>query len=406
LIFSDFAKMLYPFCSNGMRASDFVIVLFDKIMEEPTSDKDIEDASNGEYNPFAKLNIRTLERNYSGSLQLGKPNVRKVIARLDKGKFEDYIGDLTIDTISLLKEALKRQGHDIPDNDVPTMCANIFTDLLNDAIIPTTTIEIPSTSLVNRNHSLNTGSIPDTDLYLLMETKGSCPSCGTSLVSNKNHSSLGKYEITDLVPESIYNDVIDESDEINSFVASLQGNRGKIALCLECSNKYKANTTKDECIKLIDTKEKLYRNYKASEVLEKMYLEEEIEFILRKIAGATQDQLSDTLNLNAVRVKNKIPEDNFPLIFKTQGYVVQYFKFIRTIFTQLEREGKLNFDDVALDVHRSFGKLQKQGLSQDEIYDSLVTWFGQKANVKRPVACEIIVAFFIQNCEVFHAITQ
>lgn len=406
MVFSDYAKMLYPFCSNGVKASEFVVTLFDNIMEDPTSDKDIKDAEESNYNPFAKLNIRTLEKNYSGKLLLGKPNVRKVIARLDKGKFEDYISEFPIDTNSLLKDVLASRGYKVSDAEVPATCAEIFADLLHAIVNPNTLIDMTSMSRLNTDKTFFNNAIPESDLYLLMEANGSCPSCGATLVSDKNDSSLVKYAITNIVLDSIRDELSEESDEHRSIVTTMGGNRGKIALCLDCSNRYTTNTTKDECIELIEIKERIYRNYLASEMLEKMYLEEDIESILRQIAGASQDQLSDTLNLNAVRVKDKIHSSNFPLIFKTQQYVVHYFKYIRSVFSQLEREGKLSFDDVALDVRRSFKKLEDQGLSQDEIYSSLVDWFDAKSNVKNTIACEIIVAFFIQNCEVFHAITQ
>jgi hypothetical protein len=72
----------------------------------------------------------------------------------------------------------------------------------------------------------------------------------------------------------------------------------------------------------------------------------------------------------------------------------------------MEREGILNFEDVANDVQRSYRKLSSIGLKQEEIFTQLVEWFKKKGKARSSLACEIIVAFFVQNCEVFHALTQ
>ena len=404
MTFSDFAKILYPFCGGGSKTPDFVISLFDNIMEEPSNDDDIEKAENDEYNPFRTLGISTLEKIFSGSRTLSKTKVRDVLSHLDKEKFEVYINELTLDSISLLKESLQSSGHNITDNQTPATCADIFVSILNDCVKPT--------SLVNSNETLIPSylalqnTIPESDLYLLMETNNVCPVCSKTLVTDKNNNSLSRYAIAEIIPSSPSEEQRLELDDLIDNARDLDGNNNKIALCLECANKYTSNTTYDECLDLMEIKEKLFHNYIASETLDKMYLEEEIETILRQIATASPEQLSETLSLNAVRVRDKIPNSNMPLIFKTQGYVVHYYKFIKSVFSQLEREGKLSFEDVAHDVHRSFKKLDAEGLSQDEIYNNLVDWFKNKTKSQSVLACEIIVAFFVQDCEVFYAFAQ
>jgi hypothetical protein len=72
----------------------------------------------------------------------------------------------------------------------------------------------------------------------------------------------------------------------------------------------------------------------------------------------------------------------------------------------MEREGAFDFDGVASDVRRSFRKLESGGYPQEEIFKHLVEWFMKKTNTKSALPCEIIVAFFVQNCEVFSAISK
>ena len=50
-------------------------------------------------------------------------------------------------------------------------------------------------------------------------------------------------------------------------------------------------------------------------------------------------------------------------------------------------------------------KLEKAGLSQEEVINKLAEWIHHKAFIgedKGMLACRIVVCFFIQNCEVFY----
>ena len=247
-------------------------------------------------------------------------------------------------------------------------------------------------------------SIPESDLYLLMEAGSVCQSCGKTLVNINNGHSLAGYAITEIVPANPSQEVSEElGDLLDSLPAQLSDNR--IALCLDCSNRHIRHTTRDECLTLKQTKEKLRRDFDAATMLDKMYLEEQIEAVLRKIPVESAEEITETLEYDALRVRDKI-HSNVPLIIKTEGFVVQYYQFIKTVFAQMEREGVIDFDAVASDVKRSFRKLESNGYSQEEIYAHLVDWFMKKTNTKSKPPCEIVVAFFVQNCEVFHALSK
>jgi len=140
-------------------------------------------------------------------------------------------------------------------------------------------------------------------------------------------------------------------------------------------------------------------------MLDRMYLEEQIETVLRKIPLDSINDIKETLDYNALRVREKISH-NVPLIIETEGFVVQYYRFIKSVFSHMEREGAIDFDEVASDVKRSYKKLAVGGYSEEEIFGHLVDWFMKKTNSRNTLPCEIIVAFFIQNCEVSHALSK
>jgi hypothetical protein len=59
---------------------------------------------------------------------------------------------------------------------------------------------------------------------------------------------------------------------------------------------------------------------------------------------------------------------------------------------------------IAAEIKISSQKLEKAGLSQPDVVAQLSEWIRNKAGLSsdRKLACNIVVSFFIQNCEVFH----
>ncbi|NLK52542.1 MAG: hypothetical protein GX295_08885 [Syntrophomonadaceae bacterium] len=391
MTFSDFARLLYPFCGGEKNVWEFVLLLVDNIIEDPPDDeKDI--------NPLAHLSASTLEKYFNGTREPAGKNVSLILQRLDKGKFEEFIGELPYDTLNLIGNALRKYGFEVDAYEVPGKSADIFASILERQANLTTSKKAKPAPTKDE--------IPDTDFFLLLEANSICPLCTKPLVENKNNNSLKNYKITHIIPpnpskeeEAELGDLIDLSTDVDAF-------NNKIALCLDCANRYSLHTTQDECEHLMDIKNRLYRNFAANEVLNKMYLEEQIEAVIRQISVAPPEQLSDTLNYKALRVRDKIPGSNIPLLIKTEGFVIQYYRFIESVFSQLEREGRLNSKNVAVDVRRTYDSLVTYGLTQDEIFARLTGWFRNKTNAQSALACEILVAFFVQSCEVYDALTK
>ena len=83
---------------------------------------------------------------------------------------------------------------------------------------------------------------------------------------------------------------------------------------------------------------------------------------------------------------------------KVLSYVTQYFTFVRNEFKKLQPETA--FELIACQFKQFFLQAEKSLIKQDQIFDQLVEWVANKTQASR-VASEIVVSFFIQNCEVF-----
>ena len=404
MTFSDFAKMLYPYCGNNDKTSEFVITLTNAIMEEPKEDDE-------NHNPLSRLVVGTLEKIYSGASNISQKNAGVIQRKLYKENFLEYMAELSPDSLTALGNDLSRLGHDISEKEVGVVCADIFAQIIEsiakgvakDLSMTVYKVDAPSfreTTLMSHKTS------DDSTLHLLMEANRTCPLCGKPLVAEKDGKSLSQYKVVHILPIAPTAEEQACLGELLLTKENTDTSNNKIPLCLDCANGYLSSTSKDDCVKLLEAKDKLQRNYNALRLMDTMPLEAGIEDVLRGIVGATPEQMSDELTYTALKIKDKIPSTNVLLIIKTESYVVRYFKFIRTLFSQLEREIGLDFENVAAEVKLSYRKLKAQNLTQDEIYASFTDWFKNKANTNNIAACEVIVAFFVQNCEVFDEITQ
>jgi len=401
MTFSDFAKMLYPYCGNNDKTSEFVIILTNAIMEEPKGDE--------EKNPLADLQIGTLEKIYSGSSKISQRKASAIWKQLYKENFIEYVQELSPDVQVTLGNQLYKLGFDISKEDVGTICANLLAEIIESlakGVNPVGAIVKVNEPFLHEVGTIHSKESHISDLNLLMEANRMCPSCAKPLVDSKGNNSLSQYQIVNILPiqptldeTKIFGDLLDSTVDRYSF-------NNKIPLCLVCANSYTTLPTKEECQRLLDIKARIQRNYVAMQTMEKMPLEKDIEAVLRGISNATHDELTNTLVYTALKIRDKIPTFNVLLIMKTESSVIHYFSYVKGLFTQLQREIGLDFDDIASDVKSSFRKLKKQNLTQDEIFSRLTEWFMNKSNTNNTLACEVIVAFFIQNCEVLDEITK
>ena len=85
-----------------------------------------------------------------------------------------------------------------------------------------------------------------------------------------------------------------------------------------------------------------------------------------------------------------------------------YYHFVRKHLSELDDAGS-NFKIIANQVQNYYLKLARsKGKSQSDIYYDIVDWIMHKLSLSNDyrIACEIVVSFFVQNCEVFDEISK
>ena len=86
---------------------------------------------------------------------------------------------------------------------------------------------------------------------------------------------------------------------------------------------------------------------------------------------------------------------------KIHRNVQDYFYIIKNKFIELDSISPTTTEIISLQIRTHYLLLRKQNQNQKEIFDALVEWMTKRTNQNNYEAAEIIVSYFVQNCEVF-----
>jgi hypothetical protein len=239
---------------------------------------------------------------------------------------------------------------------------------------------------------------------LLDEVNSRCPICSKFLLEEKNNRTLKKYDIAHIYPSSPTPEQLEILKDVPK-PENIESKENWIALCLDCHNRQDFHTTKKDYENLYNKKQRLANQHKAKSSLSDIQIENEIVKVLQKLNTVDKKQLVN-LSYKSVSVDKKIARENSLLLNDIRDKVVKYFIFIQETFNNNEISGQNKFNIIATQVRQSFLKADAQNLPQDVVFNSLVEWLDSKTQNQSRVACEYIIAFFVQICEVFNEITQ
>lgn len=130
--FSEFAKILYPFCGNGLKTSEFVVLLANEIMGGRPGR-----AHQGDryQNPLISKNARSLQYYFTGTRNIPKKDVCVILGTVDKYKFEQFIlRRCSEGAQSEIKKELSERGLPTENQPIQETCADLFVSILQDIV--------------------------------------------------------------------------------------------------------------------------------------------------------------------------------------------------------------------------------------------------------------------------------
>jgi hypothetical protein len=368
--FKDFFNLMKPVLGKERANSKLVRNLVSMITK-----------TDGHIDPAQDQSDDTLKSYASGKRSLSPEYARGIIAEVDFQNFIDSVYSNDEAIIEKLSDSFRAYDSTVTPDTVGTVAGNIFLKILyriaGDDVDAQKSIS-PSKYYLRHKYGNQ----------LLVENKGTCPyrGCGKPLILSSNQSTKAYFDVVMIDNQ--------DGDKLDNL----------ISLCPECAQKYLLSHTEDDQNELFGIKDSMKELLMAKKSLSDIKIEESISEVLEVLCLTDPNEIAQ-LNYEPQSVRDKIYKKNYLLVRNNVSNVTQYYPFIEDQFKSLSREKKMNYDKLSMQMRMAYLTAAENTSVQKEIFDSLVDWLmGFTKNPRE--ACEIVISFFVQKCEVFDVATK
>lgn len=246
------------------------------------------------------------------------------------------------------------------------------------------------------------GSITENmNIALCDEVNGICPKCNKALLKKSGKSHVKVYEVAHIYPHSPRpNEIILLNNE-KRLTTDVDDLGNLIALCKDCHKVFDNPRTVEGYREMCKIKTVSSQNAEIRRSLSTFHLTEEVKELIEKLASKIK-KAQVNLDFDAKTIDTKLPDDNdFLLKLKVQGFVNYFYVDIKQLFQELDKAIPGTSELVYSEVKTHYLSLKRSGLDKEKAFDALVSWVHLTCQTKNKVASEVLISFFIQNCEVF-----
>lgn len=244
---------------------------------------------------------------------------------------------------------------------------------------------------------------PLQDRELFAEVDGKCPLCGDSLIGEKNGRRIAVYDRAHIYPHSPTPAQLQSLKGIPR-PTDIESPKNIILLCKRCHELQDDETTAVDLLHLYSIKQEKVGAYHASQEMSRINIEPELRLVLDRLSTINDSDLVD-LSFNPLAVKKKI--ETGELQRKVLWCVTTYYETLKRLFQELDDQRSSTSEMIAMQVKQAFLKQERESLFLDkgQVFDVLVEWIQLKSGGSR-AACEAVVSYFVQDCEVFREIPK
>lgn len=252
------------------------------------------------------------------------------------------------------------------------------------------------------NH--RTKPTPNQTLVLFAEVEGVCPNCPKELIYEKKGQKQKNFEIAHIYPLNPKPSELVTLKNVKKLSNEPNDLKNLICLCNECHTKFDNPRTLEEYEILYSKKEALIKQNKEKSLWENGSVENEIDELISFLADTDFEFDEDMLNYNPKTIDDKTNGTITPLTKRQIHRNVQdYFNSIRFKFTEIDKIKPLTTETISTQIKVHYLKIRKEipDYNQHEIFEAMVSWLCKISKIESKVSCEIMVSYFIQNCEIF-----
>lgn len=241
---------------------------------------------------------------------------------------------------------------------------------------------------------------------LLYEVQSKCPLCRKPLIKRKKTTSatpIRVFDVAHIYPLNATKDEIDllANEEVLSKDIDCEGNF--IALCKECHKIYDTQKTVEEYRQLVEIKKSINKIRELTETWDTQTLHKDISIVAENIGKLSKDQIEKTqLSYDALKVSAKTDETFGSLNeIKVSQFVINFYPYIKESLKLLELERKASSVFICTQVKSYYVALLVHEFNQSEIFEKMCEWFMVNTGITERAKAEVLVSYFIQNCEIF-----
>lgn len=321
---------------------------------------------------------------YNGTRNISKI-AKSLLNKTDFEKVKVLLYDIEDSQAQLIVNHFKSFFADITLFNYGDKIAELYQQILVNANNPSTALPLPR----NIDYEIETDSeiaelTHQKGPKLFLEANGICPWCCSPLIIDSTNNSSFNYKVFKISSNSPIN-----YDHL-------------IALCNKCFKKFYLGESKENLEKLCNLKKDMLKEYNSRITLNEEKIEHEIRNLLASIIDVELETLVP-LKMIPTTIKNKLG-DCYRLYMKVQSYAVDYYQYVADTLKDLHSEGKINSELFQHKVKTCFLKL-KGSHSKEQIFAALVQWLIDQTRKDR-YACEIVISYFVQHCEVYDEISE
>lgn len=312
---------------------------------------------------------------------------KKISGALDIGAFAEYLKLDAEDSVTRLCDTFRSTCPDIDASTYEIVLAERFQTIIENAAKPK---RKKTLSVVKTVKACEIDEYTEKyGVSLVAEEQSIClnDGCTNSLFVRVNGQIAPDYEVV----------VIDPSLPVT-------GEDNLIAMCSGCAKKYKLAADPAKIRRMKEIKKHFTDIADRQEIVSQQKIVEDVRRVLTKIPDLPYPQ-GINLNYEPALLKQKISPDSPDLLAQIKVWVNLYYPDVHDTLQELNREGKQRFEPFCHQVRLNYLNLNEKGYSQRQIYEALIKWL-QDATNEDSHACEIVIAYFVQKCEVFDVISK
>lgn len=240
-------------------------------------------------------------------------------------------------------------------------------------------------------------------MSLLCEVDGSCPLCRRDLIVKRKNKNVRVFDVAHIYPLNAtkHELAILTGEELLSDDIDCEENF--IALCKECHKIYDTQKTVEEYRQLVAIKKEINKIKELSKVWDKQTLHKDISIVANKIGLLDGKSIENTmLSYDALKLSDK-RDETFGFINQTKvsQFILTFFIPIKEALKDLEKQEKAKSTFICSQVKSYYVLLLMKDFNQDEIFEKMTDWFMTNTGITDRSKSEVLVSFFIQNCEVY-----